>query len=98
MSLCVFLCPGDCKKREEREEENGSDSEPVAAPQQRARAWLPLSLAVLFDGDTVARPIQRPQRGKRFDREVLMMELLAAEYSGEEPDDGALEGSGDDYE
>lgn len=81
----------------ERKEENGSDSEPVAAPQQCAHAWLPLSLAVLFDGDTVAWPVQRPQLGKQFDREVLMMELLAAEYSGKEPDDGALEGSGDDY-
>ncbi|KAK0216691.1 hypothetical protein EDD85DRAFT_781969, partial [Armillaria nabsnona] len=59
---------------------------------------LLLSLAVLFDGDTAARPIRRPQRGKRSDREGLMTELLAAEYSGKEPDDGALEGSGDDYE
>jgi hypothetical protein len=29
--------------------------------------------------------------------EALYMQLLAAEHSGEEPDDGELEGSGDDY-
>jgi hypothetical protein len=33
-----------------------------------------------------------------LDREGLMMELLAAEYEGEAPDDGELKGSGDDYE
>jgi hypothetical protein len=33
-----------------------------------------------------------------FDHEALLMELLAAEHDSKEPDDGALEGSGDDYE
>ncbi|KAJ7850400.1 hypothetical protein B0H14DRAFT_2355697, partial [Mycena olivaceomarginata] len=32
-----------------------------------------------------------------FNHEQLLMELLAAEHSSEEPDDGELLGSGDDY-
>ncbi|KAJ7200392.1 hypothetical protein GGX14DRAFT_372285, partial [Mycena pura] len=54
------------------------------------------SLALLFGGK-VANPVGKP-RQKQFTREALMMELLAAEDSDEEPDDGALSGSGDDYE
>ena len=37
------------------------------------------------------------QRRQPFDREALLMKLLATEHDDEEPDDGALEGSGDDY-
>ncbi|KAJ6569136.1 ribonuclease H-like domain-containing protein [Mycena capillaripes] len=35
---------------------------------------------------------------KAFTQQQLLMELLAAEHSEEEPDDGELEGSGDDYD
>ena len=41
-------------------------------------------------------PVTRCPR-KVFNREELLMELIAAEHSDEEPDDGELEGSGDDY-
>ncbi|CAK5266666.1 unnamed protein product [Mycena citricolor] len=58
--------------------------------------WLPRSLDKLF-GDTAKRPIAVQRRRKLTDEERLM-ELLAAEFSDEEPDDGALEGSGDEYE
>ncbi|KAJ7117578.1 hypothetical protein C8R44DRAFT_761877 [Mycena epipterygia] len=33
-----------------------------------------------------------------FTEEEQLMELLGAEHSDEEPDDGELEGSGDDYD
>ncbi|KAJ7614224.1 hypothetical protein DFH06DRAFT_1344184 [Mycena polygramma] len=63
-------------------------------------AWFekgasPLSRAVhgLME---LKNPIPRPPRAA-VSEEGLYMELLAAEHSGEEPDDGELEGSGDDY-
>jgi hypothetical protein len=42
---------------------------------------------------------QPPERAPRkaFSREELLMQLLAAEPSDEEPDDGELEGSGDNF-
>ncbi|KAJ7171974.1 hypothetical protein C8R46DRAFT_821827, partial [Mycena filopes] len=56
------------------------------------------SLANLFGG-AVARPIGKPARRSRVvTEEGLYMELLAAEHSDEEPDAGAMEGSGDDFE
>ncbi|KAJ7333203.1 hypothetical protein DFH08DRAFT_966046 [Mycena albidolilacea] len=49
---------------------------------------------------TIARltgePMPRPLHAA-VSEEGLYMELLAAEHSGKEPDDGELEGSGDDY-
>ncbi|KAJ7438578.1 hypothetical protein FB451DRAFT_1192519, partial [Mycena latifolia] len=70
-----------------------------AAPRPRLpRSWFPITLANLFGG-TVSHPIGRPARRPRVvSEEGLYMELLAAEYSDEEPDAGALEGSGDDFE
>ena len=62
--------------------------------QRRVRSWLPCTLAALFKGES-KRPVV--QRRQPFDREALLMELLAAEHDDEEPDDGTLEGSGDDY-
>ncbi|KAJ7470022.1 hypothetical protein B0H11DRAFT_2238167 [Mycena galericulata] len=58
-------------------------------------AWLPIQLDKLFGGD-LKEPIAQPSR-TAVSEEGLYMELLAAENSGEEPDDGELEGSGDDY-
>ncbi|KAJ7886598.1 hypothetical protein B0H14DRAFT_2338165, partial [Mycena olivaceomarginata] len=52
-------------------------------------------LSLLFGGK-IPNPLQRLSR-KAFTRETLLMELLAQEHSDEEPDDGELEGSGDDY-
>ncbi|THU83616.1 hypothetical protein K435DRAFT_629745, partial [Dendrothele bispora CBS 962.96] len=58
-------------------------------------------LEKLFGG-VATRPLDdfiAPRTRKRaYDQERLMMELLAAEFSDEPPDDGELEGSGDDYE
>ncbi|KAJ6586134.1 hypothetical protein B0H19DRAFT_855957, partial [Mycena capillaripes] len=55
-------------------------------------------LANLFGG-TIPHPIGKPARRPRVvSEESLYMELLAAEYSDEEPDAGAREGSGDDFE
>ncbi|KAJ7110982.1 hypothetical protein C8R44DRAFT_633484, partial [Mycena epipterygia] len=55
-------------------------------------------LTNLFGG-TISRPLGKPARRSRVvSEEGLYMELLAAEYSDEEPDAGALEGSGDDFE
>ncbi|KAJ7731279.1 hypothetical protein B0H16DRAFT_1329398, partial [Mycena metata] len=54
------------------------------------------SLKILF-GCVVKKPVGRPRR-EQFTREVLIMELLAAEESDEEPDDGALSGSGGEFE
>lgn len=34
---------------------------------------------------------------KQVSEEAFRMELIVAEYSDEPPDDGELEGSGDDY-
>ncbi|KAJ7826742.1 hypothetical protein B0H13DRAFT_1616028, partial [Mycena leptocephala] len=55
-------------------------------------------LANLFGG-TISHPIGKPARRTRVvSEEGLYMELLAVECSDEEPDAGALEGSGDDFE
>jgi hypothetical protein len=56
---------------------------------------FPQSLALLFGGD-VWCPVKRPCAAQ-FTREVLLMELLAAEASDEELDDGAMLGSEDEY-
>ena len=64
----------------------------------RRPSWFPVTLAKLFGG-AVARPIGKPAgRPRVVSEEALYMELLAAEHSDEEPDAGALEGSGDDFE
>ena len=83
---------------EEREDGSEDDSDELGGASKsggrRIRPWLPCSLANLFTGEIKRSPRQRRQP---FDREALLMELLAAEHDSEEPDDGALEGSGDDY-
>ncbi|KAJ3992998.1 hypothetical protein F5050DRAFT_1810921 [Lentinula boryana] len=58
---------------------------------------LPATLEKLFGGN-VQRPVAVPQqRRQALDPEARRMELLAAEFSDEAPDDGTLEGSGNDY-
>ncbi|KAJ7437344.1 ribonuclease H-like domain-containing protein, partial [Mycena latifolia] len=71
------------------------NSEPEGS-RPRPTKFFPRSLALLFGGN-VKNPVAKP-RPTQFTKEVLMMELLAAEESDEEPDDGALSGSGDDFE
>ncbi|KAJ7870625.1 hypothetical protein B0H14DRAFT_2228359, partial [Mycena olivaceomarginata] len=48
-------------------------------------------------GGALNEPIRIRPSHAAVSEEGLYMELLAAEHSGEEPDDGELEGSGDDY-
>ncbi|KAJ7246762.1 hypothetical protein C8J57DRAFT_1674970, partial [Mycena rebaudengoi] len=61
------------------------------------RSWLPTTLAALFTGVS-ANPFTLTRQTRVISEESLYMELLAAEHSGEEPDAGAQEGSGDDYD
>ena len=57
-----------------------------------------MPLAKVFSG-AIARPIGKPARPPRVVSEkALYMELLAVEHSDEEPDAGAQDGSGDDFE
>ncbi|KAJ7755574.1 hypothetical protein B0H16DRAFT_1722293 [Mycena metata] len=92
-------------KAEEEDTDNdldsdtGDDTASPAAAATKAKAppkLFPRSLKLLFGG-VVKKPVGRPRRGQ-FTWEVLMMELLAAEESDEDPDDGALSGSGDEFE
>ncbi|KAJ6611416.1 hypothetical protein B0H10DRAFT_1953083 [Mycena sp. CBHHK59/15] len=61
------------------------------------RSWLPTTLVSLFAG-VVSNPITLTCRDRVVSEESLYMELLAAEHSDEEPDAGAQEGFGDDYD
>ncbi|KAJ6467399.1 hypothetical protein C8R45DRAFT_757874, partial [Mycena sanguinolenta] len=61
---------------------------------RRQRRWLPISLDALF-GSKITSLIRL--RRQVFTKEILYMELLAAEHSDEEPDDGEKDGSGDDF-
>ncbi|KAJ7715566.1 hypothetical protein B0H14DRAFT_2269212, partial [Mycena olivaceomarginata] len=88
----------------EGDDEDGGEDLPStisasAAPRnRRPLRWLPTTLANLYGG-TIPRPIGKPARRPRVvSEESLYMELLAAEYSDEDPDAGAQEGSGDDFE
>ncbi|KAJ7205457.1 hypothetical protein GGX14DRAFT_367981, partial [Mycena pura] len=63
----------------------------------RRRAWLPATLESLFAGGAPS-PIQLKRRERVVSEEGRLMELLQAVHSDKEPDDGAREGSGDDYE
>ncbi|KAJ7350000.1 hypothetical protein DFH08DRAFT_696566 [Mycena albidolilacea] len=60
--------------------------------------WLCITLANLFGG-TISHPLGKLAcRSRVVSEEGLYVELLAAEYSDEEPDVGALEGSNDNFE
>ncbi|KAJ3738988.1 ribonuclease H-like domain-containing protein [Lentinula raphanica] len=97
---------------EQYDEEFGNDTGPLPLPETRrpSRSWLPRSLALLFGGSARLSGGQmegsehsnnggRPRRARRgaFSEEQLLMELLAQEEEEEILDDGALEGSGDEY-
>ncbi|KAF7368096.1 DUF659 domain-containing protein [Mycena sanguinolenta] len=85
-------------KAAREDEDEDSWAEVPAPPTGRSRSgkFFPRSLELLFGGE-VAKPVTKPRR-EQFTEEVLMMQLLAAEESDEEPDDGELSGSGDDFE
>ncbi|KAJ7220984.1 hypothetical protein C8J57DRAFT_995911, partial [Mycena rebaudengoi] len=80
-----------------REMDWNSDDEEDAPVTTANDDWLPLPLAKLF-GEDAPRPAHHRTCRPTFNREQLLMELLAAEHFDEAPDDGELSGSGDDYE
>ncbi|KAJ6604060.1 hypothetical protein B0H10DRAFT_2314225 [Mycena sp. CBHHK59/15] len=83
---------------EEMAAEDTEGSQTVVEPPAPQRpGWLPCPLSRLFAGKIPQPPGGRAPR-KAFTQQQLLMELLAAEHSEEEPDDGELEGSGDDYD
>ncbi|KAF8903073.1 hypothetical protein CPB84DRAFT_1845912 [Gymnopilus junonius] len=88
---------------------NGTDSdsddeELSTAMYGRGRSkWLPRSLDLLFGGRkelSVDEQARWLRRRNAYTEEVRLMELLADEEADEDPvpDDGELEGSGDDFE
>jgi hypothetical protein len=68
---------------------------PAQSPSPMLRALASLPLSRLFGGK-----IPQPQTWvpRTAFSEELLMQLLAAEHSEEEPDDGELSASGDDYD
>jgi hypothetical protein len=91
--------------QQEREQEDSEDGDDVAdTVYGRARSkWLPRSLDLLFGGRKESDVDQQPRRARRqqaYMEEARLMELLADEEADSEkiPDDGELEGSGDDYD
>ncbi|KAF9066635.1 hypothetical protein BDP27DRAFT_1423666 [Rhodocollybia butyracea] len=93
-----------------KEDAQGHDelyAPPPPLPQGASRAWLPRSFNLLFGQLITDNSLEtrrtggtRPRRATRtvFSEEQLMMELLAQEKDDEILDDGALEGSGDEYD
>ncbi|KAJ7813322.1 hypothetical protein B0H13DRAFT_2468745, partial [Mycena leptocephala] len=85
------------KAAKDNEDADVPTQEPApAAGRSRPTKFFPRSLALLFGGE-LTKPVEKPRR-EQFTEEVLMMELPAAEESDEEPDDGELSGSGDNFE
>ncbi|KAJ6608460.1 hypothetical protein B0H10DRAFT_1648090, partial [Mycena sp. CBHHK59/15] len=76
--------------------ENDDNDLPSSIPVP-PRSWFPTTLASLFGG-VIKNPITLARHKRVVSKESLYMELLAAEHSDEEPDTGAQEGSGDDYD
>jgi hypothetical protein len=90
--------------REEQEKSDESDEELANVTYGRQRSkWLPRSLNLLFAGRKeidIDEQLRRNRRKQGYTEEARLMELLADEEADEEsvPDDGELEGSGDDFE
>ncbi|GLB43957.1 hypothetical protein LshimejAT787_1501410 [Lyophyllum shimeji] len=90
--------------QEERAQSDDDDDEVVdVAYGQGHSKWLPRSLDLLFGGrkkTDIDQQIRRIRRQQAYIEEALLMELLAAGEEDKEriPDDGELEGSGDDYD
>ena len=90
---------------EEQARSDDSDGEGlgnVMYGRQRSK-WLPRSLELLFGGrkeTDVDEQMKRVRRRQAYTEEARLMELLADKEADEErmPDDGELEGSGDDFE
>jgi hypothetical protein len=84
------------EERNMSDDDSDTDQPAITGSERRSKPWLPRSLDLLFGGQA-KQPIGRPKR-RPFDEESWLMELLAAECEDEPPDDGELEGSGDDYQ
>jgi len=74
----------------------------IAYGRQRSK-WLPRSLELLFGGwkeSDFDEQLRRTRRRQAYTEEARLMELLVNEETDDEriPDDGELEGSGDDFE
>lgn len=79
--------------------ESDSDTPPVEPgriPTARATKWVACTLRTLFNGVVIHR--SRDTLETEFEVEAALMEALADQEEDEYPDDGAMEGSGDDYE
>lgn len=87
---------------DEQEERTGTFDIPQNQPRRGGAKWLPRSLDLLFGGRKEADidvQMRRIRRQTAYTEEARLMELLAAEEADGErvPDDGELEGSGDDF-
>ncbi|KAK7451264.1 hypothetical protein VKT23_012604 [Stygiomarasmius scandens] len=87
------------------DELSGNDTDPPPLPEEPTHAWLPRSLELLFGGKTtmgseldMSDNQSRQTRRKVPSEEQLLMELLAQEEEERIPDEGELEGSGDEYD
>jgi hypothetical protein len=70
----------------------------LATRPRHASKWLPKPLSELFGG-VVKKKVHENGRNRRaMDEESRLMELLAQEEEDPIADDGALAGSGDEYE
>ncbi|KAF8881821.1 hypothetical protein CPB84DRAFT_1871987 [Gymnopilus junonius] len=90
------------KQGEHDDEESDEDELPTRVYGKGRSKWLPRSLDLLFGGhkETSAEEQTRClRRQQAYTKEVRLMELLADEEADEDPtpDDGELEGSGDDF-
>ncbi|KAF8164788.1 ribonuclease H-like domain-containing protein [Crassisporium funariophilum] len=91
-------------RSDEGEDDNSDDNMLQDAMYGRQRSkWLPRSLDLLFGGrkeSDVDEHLRRSNRRQAYSEEARLMELLANEAEDAEiiPDDGELEGSGDNFE
>ncbi|KAG6884907.1 hypothetical protein C0995_009762, partial [Termitomyces sp. Mi166 len=89
-------------EKKQGEESNDEDLADAMYGRQRSK-WLPRSLDLLFSGrkeTDIDQQIRRMHQRAAHTEEARLMELLADEEADEDriPDDGELEGSGDDFE
>jgi hypothetical protein len=84
---------GDARAADESDSDSESDDE-VVSPAVQITKWSPCKLLVLFGGE-----VKRSERvgQMEFDEEATLMEAFANQEEDEYPDDGAMEGSGDDF-
>jgi hypothetical protein len=92
------------QEEQERSDDLGEDKELLSATYGRQRSkWLLRLLELLFAGrkkSDIGEQLRKTRRRQAYSKEAQLMELLADEEADEErtPDDGELEGSGDDFE